>query len=105
MIGSGDTLEEATVDYDKNLLHLLKRAREANLKLNSKKLNLRKSEVKYMGHVLSSDGLKPDPDKVKAVSEMPKPTCKQETFSLLGFVNYLASSFLSCQRSHSQYEN
>ena len=102
MIGSGDTLEEATADHDKNLLRLLKRVQEANLKLNSKKLNLRKSDVKYMGYVLSSDGLKPDPDKVKAVSEMPKPTCKQETLSLLGLVNYLARSFLSCQISHSQ---
>lgn len=90
VIGSGDTLEEATADHDENLLQLLKRARKANLKFNSKKLNLRKPEVKYMGHVLSSEGLKPDPDKVQAVSEMPKPTCKQGTLSLLGFVNYLA---------------
>lgn len=90
VIGSGDTLEEANADHDKNLLQLLKRARKVNLKFNSKKLNLRKPEVKYMGHVLSREGLKPDPDKVQAVSEMPKPTCKQETLSLLGFVNYLA---------------
>ena len=90
VIGSGDTLKEATADHDKNLLQLLKRARKVHLKFNSKKLNLRKPQVKYMGHVLSSEGLKPDSDKVKAVAEMPKPTCKQEALSLLGFVNYLA---------------
>ena len=39
-----------------------------------------------MGHVLTSDGLKPDADKVKAVAEMARPTTKQETLSLLGFV-------------------
>ena len=60
------------------------------MKLNSNKLNLRKPEVKYMGHVLSTEGLKPGPDKIQAVSKMPKPTCKQETLSLLGCVNYLA---------------
>ena len=38
----------------------------------------------------SKDGLKPDPEKMKAVKEMPKPTCKKEVLSLLGFVNYLA---------------
>ena len=43
-----------------------------------------------MGHVLSSEGLKPDSDKVKAVAKMSKPTCKQEALSLLGFVNFLA---------------
>ena len=53
-------------------------------------MNLKKPEVKFMGHVISKDGLKPDPDKFKAVENMPKPTCKKETLSLLGFINYLA---------------
>ena len=88
--GTGDTIEEANADHDANLLALLQRARKVNLKFNSKKLNLRKPEVKYMGHVLSTEGLKPESDKIQAVSKMPKPTCKQETLSLLGFVNYLA---------------
>ena len=46
-----------------------------------------------MGHVITSKGLKPDPKKVKAVEEMPRPTSKKELSSLLGFVNYL-SKFL-----------
>ena len=86
--GSGDTIKEANANHDANLIRLLQRARKVNLKFNSKKLNLRKSEV--MGYVLTSEGLKPDPDKIQAVSKMPKPTCKQQTLSLLGFVNYLA---------------
>ena len=90
VIGYGDTQDEANKNHDENLLRLLKRAREINLKFNKKKLNLRRSEVKFMGHVLTSDGLKPDAHKVKAVAEMPRPTTKQETLSLVGFVNYLA---------------
>ena len=90
VVGYGDTQDEANKNHDENLLRLLKRAREINLKFNKKKLNLRRSEVKFMRHVLTSDGLKPDADKVKAVAEMPRPTTKQETLSLLGFVNYLA---------------
>ena len=88
--GSGNTIEEANADHDANPIRLLQRARKVNLKFNSKKLNLQKSEVRYMGHVLTSEGLKPDPDKIQAVSKIPKPTCKQETLSLLGFVNHLA---------------
>lgn len=90
VVGYGDTLAEANKNHDESLLRLLKRARQINLKLNSKKFIMRRKEVKFMGHILSSTGLKPDPDKVKAVTEMPKPTTKQETLSLLGFVNYLA---------------
>ena len=46
-----------------------------------------------MGHLITKDGLKPDPQNVRAVQEMPKPTSKKELLSLLGFVNYL-SNFL-----------
>lgn len=56
-------------------------------------MNLKRFKVKFMGHIVSKDGLKPDPNKVKAVEEMPQPTSKQEVLSLLGFVNYL-SKFL-----------
>ena len=89
VVGYGDTQHEANNNHNENLLRLLKRTREINLKFNKKKLNLRRSEVNFMGHVLTSDGLKPVADKVKAVAEMPRPTTKQETQSLLGFVNYL----------------
>ena len=65
--GYGDTQEEADANHDQNLRRLLVRAREINLKLNSKKMNFKKPEVKFMGHVISKDGLKPDPEKVRAV--------------------------------------
>ena len=90
VVGYGDTQEEADANHDENLRKLLDRAREVKLKLKSKKMNLKKPQVKFMGHVISKDGLKPDPDKVNAVENMPKPTCKKETLSLLGFINYLA---------------
>ena len=53
-------------------------------------MKLRQKEVKFVGHIISSDGLKPDPDKITAIENMPKPTYKQELMSLLGFINYLA---------------
>lgn len=58
--------------------------------MNSRKMELRKSEVKFMGHIISKEGLKPDPAKVKAVEDMAQYLCKQEVFSLLRFVNYLS---------------
>ena len=85
VIGYADTQEEAERNYDENLKALLNRARTENLKLNSKKMNLPKTEVKLMGHVITKDGLKPDPDNIKDVKNMPKSTSKQELMSLLGF--------------------
>ena len=93
VMGFGKTQEQAVRNHDENLVKITERARKVNLRLNSKKMKLKKPEVKFMGHIVSKDGLKPDPEKVKAVEQMPQPTCKQEVLSLFGFVNYL-SKFL-----------
>ncbi|CAB4003537.1 Hypothetical predicted protein [Paramuricea clavata] len=65
-----ETQEEALRDHDRNLVALLQRAREVNLKLNPKKLKLRFNEVSYIGHLLTPDGVKPDPEK-KLVANHP----------------------------------
>ena len=42
-----------------------------------------------MGHVISDLGVKPDPSKVKAISDMPPPTDKQGVMRFCSMVNYL----------------
>ena len=49
-------------EHDARLKQVLDRAREVNLKFNAKKCRIRQEEVPYVGHVLSKDGLKPDPE-------------------------------------------
>lgn len=93
VVGYGETESEALLDHDQNVVRLLERAKQVNLKLNKSKVKLRQAEVKFMGHVISKDGLKPDPDKVTAIKNMPKLTSKPEVLTLLGFVNY-PSKFL-----------
>ncbi|XP_073251790.1 uncharacterized protein [Porites lutea] len=93
VVGCGDTDSQALVNHDQNVIRLLERAKQVNLKLNKNKVKLREAEVKFMGHVISKDGLKPDPEKVSAIKNMPKPRSKPEVLTLLGFVNYL-SKFL-----------
>jgi len=43
-----------------------------------------------MGHLLTSHGLRADPSKVKAITEMPRPQDKREVGRLLGSVQYLS---------------
>lgn len=47
-------------------------------------------EVPYVGHLLTAEGLKIDPQKVKAIDEMPEPTTKEDVKRLLGFVQFLS---------------
>jgi hypothetical protein len=87
--GSGATDEEAYLDHDKNLRGLMERCREKGLKLNPDKIQLQLKEVSYMGHRITSNGLKIDPEKTKAIRDMPVPTDKLGVQRLLGMVNYV----------------
>ena len=90
VIGFGDTVEEAVSNHDKNLVGLLERARERNLTLNPDKIKLRLQEVPFIGHLLTPQGLIPDPAKVEAILKMPLPTDVKSLRRALGMVNYLA---------------
>ena len=47
-------------------------------------------EVSFHGHLLTSKGLKVDPEKVKTTTAMPRPTSAEEISRLNGMVNYLS---------------
>ena len=91
--GAGTTEEEALQDHDKNLLQLMKRCKDKNIKLNKEKIKLRSKEVPFMGHMITSEGLKADPEKIRAVQEMPTPTDVAGIQRFIGFTNNL-SKFL-----------
>ena len=77
--------------FDNHLLHLeqvFKRLREANLRLKPSKCHFVKSEVEYLGHVVSADGLKPNPAKIRAVQEFPVPNNVTGVKAFLGLCNY-----------------
>jgi hypothetical protein len=91
--GEGDTEEEAITDHDVKFRTLMERCKERNLKLNKDKLSLKMKEVKFIGHLITSKGLKPDPEKVGAILDMPKPTNVSGVRRIIGFVTY-QSKFL-----------
>lgn len=88
--GQGETQEEAERDHDEKLRLFLDRCRQKNIKLNADKFRLRQKETTYIGHRLTADGLKADPEKVRAIVEMPAPTDVKAVQRLIGMVNYLA---------------
>lgn len=93
-IGEGKTLAEAQENHDRNFMLLMERCREKQLKFNKYKMKFRLSEVKFIGHTITTEGLKPDPEKVKAVLDMPNPTDVAGVHRFKGFVTYLAKFLL-----------
>jgi len=87
--GVGETKAEAIENHDQRLITLLERCKSNCIKLNKEKCKFRLSKVSFKGHVISEEGLKPDPAKIQGVQEMPTPESKQDVKRLLGMVIYL----------------
>ena len=71
-----------------NLHEMFGRLKKAKLKLSPKKCILFQREVKYLGHVVSEQGISPDPAKVEAVESWPWPTTVTEVKSFVGLCSY-----------------
>ena len=52
------------------------------------KCHFNDTEMKYLGHLISIDRVRPDPDKVEKVKEWPRPTTVQEVRAFLVLANY-----------------
>ena len=93
------------IEHDVLLLETLERCRRAGLNLNYAKCDIKKDSIKFFGNILSTAGMKPDVNKVKAIIDMKPPQNKGEVRSLIGMITFLnryipnASSLLEPLRS------
>ena len=80
---------ETEIQHDGQLLTLLETARMNNLSLNPNKIQFKSTDCKFFGHRLTPEGLRPDPEKIKAIVDMKPPQSLQALQSFNGMVNYL----------------
>lgn len=71
-----------------NLEKVFQRLRESNFKIQMDKSEFLKLETAYLGHVISSEGVKPNPDKIAAIEKYPIPKTPKEIKQFLGLLGY-----------------
>lgn len=93
------------LEHDKRLKQVLEKAKLSGLKFNKEKCQFGIREVKYVGHILSSEGIKPDPEKVRAIISMKEPSNKKELQTFLGIITYVTKFIPNLSdKSHSLRE-
>ena len=80
---------ETEIQHDGQSLTLLETARMNNLSLNSNKIQFNSTDCKFFRHWLTPEGLRPDPEKIKAIVDIKPPQSLQTLQSFNGRVNYL----------------
>ena len=79
-----DTLES----HNRIFNLVMDRLRKANWQLEPFKCELLKREVIYVGHVMSEKVIKPDPKKLSAIKDYPRPTNQKQIKQWIGLAGY-----------------
>ena len=75
-------------EHLQNIGSVLQRLRESGLQLKPSKCSFFKTEVEYLGHIISRDGVATDPKKTERVSTWPTPSTRREVQQFLGLAGY-----------------
>lgn len=71
-----------------NLKKVFQRLRETNFKIQMDKSEFLKRETPYLGHIITREGVKPNPDKISAISKYPIPKTTKQIKGFLGLLGY-----------------
>lgn len=80
----GNTLEE----HNKHLVNVLQRIEDSGMTIKPSKCAFGVTELKFLGHIVSGQGIHMDPEKVRAIKELKEPTNVTEIRSFIGAASY-----------------
>ncbi len=83
-------------DHLEKLSMVLTRLQDASLKINADKLNFCTLEMEYLGHILTRDGIKAQPNKVQVMLALGPPRNVKELRRFLGMVQYYKDLWARC---------
>ena len=78
-----------TSDHISHLKQVFERCRKFGISLNPAKSIFGVSEGKLLGHIITKDGVKVDPQRVEAIKQVPLPQTKKALQSFLGQINFI----------------
>lgn len=101
-------------EHLQHLTLIFKKFRLYNLKVQLDKSEFLRKEVPFLGHIVTPDGIRPNPDKVKAVESYPIPKTPKEIKSFLGLIGYyrrfiadfakIVSPFTKCLKKNAKID-
>ncbi|XP_040157579.1 uncharacterized protein K02A2.6-like [Anopheles arabiensis] len=76
------------VEHDANLYKLLQRIESYEFTIRAEKCSFKMYQIPYLGHIIDHQGIKPNPEKIAAILNLPAPTDLSGVRSFLGAINY-----------------
>jgi hypothetical protein len=83
-------------EHVKDLAAVFSKIGSVGLSLSAEKSYLFRRELSYLGYIIGPTGVRPNPEKVAAVSKWPLPTCLSEVRAFCGLVNFYRRFIPGC---------
>ena len=80
--------QQTPEEHIERLRGVFEKLSAAGMRLKPSKCEFFKSQIAYLGHILSKDGIETEKKKITAIQEWPIPKTVTEVCSFLGFANY-----------------
>lgn len=81
-------------EHDSNLRHVLHVLRDSGIKLNQAKCIFNEQKVVFLGHEITSSGVKPSTERINSVISFPEPKSFSDLRSFLGLMEYTGHRFV-----------
>ena len=75
-------------EHINNLGIIFHKFRQANMSLNLNKCEFLKTSIQFLGHIISSSGIQPDPTKISSITNFPTPRNLKGLRAFLGLTGY-----------------
>lgn len=76
-------------EHSRCLFQVLQRLDSKKVMLNKEKCFININRIRFLGHIIDSDGIKVDPERITALENLPPPKNVSDVRSLLGMLNQL----------------
>lgn len=103
-----DDILVASIDeeqHEKDLRVVFDRLRKGNLSINADKCKLGQSELEFLGHTITSEGLRPLKSKVEALRNFSKPIIAKDLKKFLGMLNFYRPFLKNATKHQSVLQN
>jgi len=75
-------------DHIHRIKNVFQRIKESGLKINPEKCQFLVRQTKFLGYIISSEGIQTDESKIEAIKQFQTPSCIKHLRSFLGLTNY-----------------
>lgn len=84
--------------HTQHIRSVLGKIQNAGLTISPKKCEWGKKSIEFLGHIINSEGMATDPEKIRCLKEIPEPTTRKEIQQFLGLVNYYRKFIKNCAK-------